>query len=596
MKIKLKSKLLTLFLLIAIVPLAITGLIAYKKTAQSIQTLQYEKLNALADKRVERINELIAERQRDIILLSQSHEFPDTVRAYAAAFAAGGADSPAYQELKHKHGTYLSNYADALKIHTIFIITPEGDVVFTTTQESELGTNLLTDPHKEADLARVFRLAAEGRPVETLTVEYHAVSDEMTAFVATPVMEDGRMAGVLAFQLSIDNLYIFARDYNGLGNTGEMVLGILEGKKILIIAPTRHNPNAALQSDVLLGSNDAKPIQKAAQGESGEGTFTDYRGESVLAAWRYLPKLNLGMVLKIDANEAFAPNQILAKSFGALGAITLLLVFALSLGVARSIANPVRELTRATGQMASGNAGVHVNIQTGDEIEVLATAFNQMAISLDIAHEESKQQDWLDTGIVGLDNVMRGEKELSLLCTDIITYLARHLDVQVGTLSLADRENSQLILASGYAYKQKPGVPTTFRFGEGLIGQAAQEKKQIVINDVPKDYITVTSALGEMVPKSILCAPLLYEDQVSGVVELGSITAFTDLQLQLLDQTTERIAITIHAAQSRKAMKVLLEESQAMTEELQSQQEELEQKNEEFAAQQAELEQGRRES
>ena len=539
---------------------------------------------------------MIAERQRNVTVLAKSYGMAQTVHNYAQALADGGVDSPAYQEMNQKRGTYLSIYATSMNLHNLFIITPEGEIVFKTAKESDMNTNLLTGPYNKTELARVFRLTAEKQKIENLNIQSLRPSGHLSIFTAAPVIKETRIAGVLVFQLPIETLYALTRDYAGLGESGEMVMASLQDEAAVIIAPTRHDPNAALQRNVKIGSQNAKPIQEAVSGKTGIGTFTDYRGETVIAAWKYLPIIKLGIVLKIDQSEAFAPNHTLAKWFWLLGLGTFLAVLSVSLLIARSISNPILNITRATTQMAAGNSNVRAEVRTGDEIEALATSFNNMANRLDAAQKNSEAQNWINAGIAGLDDVMRGEKSLSLLCQDIISYIARYVNVQVATLSLADDDQTRLTLAGSYAYKGKQILAREFRFGEGLVGQAAREKKRIIINDVPENYLTVTSALGEIVPASILCAPLLYEKETIGILELGSLQSLSSLQLQLLDKTAERIAIAIRSARAREKAKTLLEESQVQAEELQAQQEELRVANEEIQIKRDELEeqQGKR--
>lgn len=268
-----------------------------------------------------------------------------------------------------------------------------------------------------------------------------------------------------------------------------------------------------------------------------------------------------------------------------------LAVFAYRLAEDDSIADQIKMATAvATGDYT-------VNITPRHDQDALGIALHSMAISLRESQQHRNEQDWHNAASADIDDVMRGKKELSQLCTDIITCLARQLDVPIGTLSLADHENSQLILTGSFAYTKKLGTVTAFRFGEGLIGQAAQEKRRILVNEVPKDYLTMTSTLGELIPTCVLCVPFLYEGEVAGVIELGSLKTFTNLQLQFLDQTMEQIAIAIRAAQSREKLQHLLEESQSQAEELQAQQEELrvsneelEEKNKELATQQSQHE------
>jgi len=273
-----------------------------------------------------------------------------------------------------------------------------------------------------------------------------------------------------------------------------------------------------------------------------------------------------------------------------------LLPFCLAIFVYR-----ISEDTTTTEQIkvatAVANKDYSVNITPQSDQDTLGIALHSMTLALRENQQQRNEQDWFNTAGAELDDVMRGEKELSLLCTDIITCLARQIELPIGTLSLADHKDSTLVLTGSFAYSKKPGAATTFRFGEGLIGQAAQEKKRILVNEVPQDYLTLCSTLGEMTPAHILCTPFLYEGRVAGVIELGSLQPFTDRQLQLLNRSVEKIAIAIHSTQFREKLHFLLEESQAQSEELQTQgeelrvsNEELAEKNDEFAKKQAQQE------
>ncbi len=116
--------------------------------------------------------------------------------------------------------------------------------------------------------------------------------------------------------------------------------------------------------------------------------------------------------------------------------------------------------------------------------------------------------------------------------------------------------------------------------GEGLVGQAAREKKPILISQVPEDYIYVTSGLGNTVPGSILVYPVKFEGVLKGVIELAAIQVFSDHHLEFLNTVGQSIAISLHSAESRESMGKLLVQTQQQAEDLQSQQEELREANE----------------
>lgn len=203
--------------------------------------------------------------------------------------------------------------------------------------------------------------------------------------------------------------------------------------------------------------------------------------------------------------------------------------------------------------------------------------------------EKLKAQDWFKTGQTELNNRMRGEQDLSALTRNIVTFLAEYLEAQIGAVYIA-YNNSHLHLAGSYAYKKRKDISNKFEFGEGVVGQAALEKESIMLTNVPKDYIAVTSGLGEAVPRNILVKPFINDGELKGVMELGSFYEFSDRHIEFLNQISESVAIAINSAQSREQMATLLEETQRQAEELEAQQEELQQTNEELEEQTQRLE------
>ena len=86
------------------------------------------------------------------------------------------------------------------------------------------------------------------------------------------------------------------------------------GNQVVYLNPLRHDPNAALKRNISIGEEIGGPMQEAVQGRNGAGQLIDYRGKKVIAAWRYIPSLDWGMVAKIDTDEAFADVTNLRKS------------------------------------------------------------------------------------------------------------------------------------------------------------------------------------------------------------------------------------------------------------------------------------------
>ncbi len=196
------------------------------------------------------------------------------------------------------------------------------------------------------------------------------------------------------------------------------------------------------------------------------------------------------------------------------------------------------------------------------------------------AEKEASDKNVLLAGNSELNDKMRGEKELKELAQDVIIQLATTMKAQIGAIYL--KENGTFDLVGSYAFQYRKDNANSFKVGQGLIGQAALEKKAILFSQVPEDYIRINSGLGNVTPKNIVVLPFMYDNEVKGVVEIGSAHEFTDLNMQFLDMIKDNVGIAFNTAQSRMKLKELLEETQRQAEELESQQEELRQSNEEL--------------
>jgi CheY-like chemotaxis protein/signal transduction histidine kinase len=201
------------------------------------------------------------------------------------------------------------------------------------------------------------------------------------------------------------------------------------------------------------------------------------------------------------------------------------------------------------------------------------------------AEKKNERQSFLQTGLGQLNDKIRGELDLTTTATNIITHLCEYLDGKVGAFYVYRTEKKILQLFGTYAYKERKNISSEFKVGEGMVGQAALEKKRILITDCPDDYVSITSGLGNAPPRHIMLYPIVLGDELMGVVEIGWLQESSALQLAFMDQTAENIAIAISTAKARGKMRALLEQTQQQASQLQDQQEQLRVSNEELEEQ-----------
>uniref|UniRef100_UPI00405780AB response regulator n=1 Tax=Candidatus Electrothrix sp. TaxID=2170559 RepID=UPI00405780AB len=240
------------------------------------------------------------------------------------------------------------------------------------------------------------------------------------------------------------------------------------------------------------------------------------------------------------------------------------------------------DLSCQADRISAGNYTESVAVLS--EQDRLGNAVNNMTLMIRENQQKNEDQTWLAQGSEQLDNLLRGEQSLEEMAKKVVVFLSSYVEAAVGAFYLSDDKDSLHLYAS-YAYKNNNKSLHEFQHGEGIPGQVAVEKKILVLHEVPAQYLQVCSSLGTADPVCLLVAPFLYNNQVKAVIELGTFTHFTDLQISFLQQMEERVGIAVHSAQSRLRVQEMLQITQEQAATLQSQREKLQASNEELEEQ-----------
>ena len=234
-----------------------------------------------------------------------------------------------------------------------------------------------------------------------------------------------------------------------------------------------------------------------------------------------------------------------------------------------------------------------IDVKVEDEIGRIAIAFNQMSASLETYSknekaytQQIKNQSWVQTQVAEVAEMYQGIFTIDQLADEFIKKISPIMEAELGAFYLrSENEERHFHKVASYG----DGGRDEFIVGEGVIGQAVSDQKVVVLKDIPADYKSITTGLGEIKPKSIVIAPVLFEHKVIAVLEFASIKGFTDLELKTIKHMLDNLGMAIHSVLGRMDVERLLNESQAMTEELQVQAEELQTQSEELQMQSEEL-------
>jgi len=382
-RISLRNKLVIVFLSISLIPMLLVGMFTYFSIKNTTQSQKIDQLETIAGLKADKVG-VFYDKLHTFVEVSQDYY---NVKTHLPVVSKNieNRDSLVYTNAKEVLDSQLQTFRESNNFLEFLLLNVDGEVVYTTQQV-----------HKEDELGTTF--IAVGSGVLTL--------DE-SDFVFTPVFKsefapsgfeilvagrandiDGNFIGYIVLAVDMGPVYDTIQDIAGLGETGETLIGVAqlssdgELSHVLFVNPLRHDPNSALSREVFYGDTNAIPIQEATRERGGSGISIDYRGKEVVAAWRYIPGFDWGLVAKVDVDEAFASLAMLrdrALLFG--GTFSVVLIW-LAYWFSRSVMQPLVKLRDLAKEVASGKMNTTFDASGSDEVGELGAAFNSMILKL----------------------------------------------------------------------------------------------------------------------------------------------------------------------------------------------------------------------
>ena len=262
--------------------------------------------------------------------------------------------------------------------------------------------------------------------------------------------------------------------------------------------------------------------------------------------------------------------------------------------LAANLTTQVRAIAEVSTAVTKGDLTRSITVEASGEVEELKNNINEMIRNLREQTLKNTEQDWLKTNLARFTRMLQGERDLSTVSNLVLSELAPLINAQHAVFYVTDRDDegqTVLNLAASYAFNNRKHLANQFKLREGLIGQCAYEKSRILLANVPKDYVQISSGLGEAPPAHIIVLPALFEGEVKAVMELATFGEFNETQMAFLDQLMESIGIVLNTIAANMRTEGLLKQSQLLTSELQAQQEELKKTNDRLEQQAASLRQ-----
>ncbi len=360
---RIRTRLTIVLLLVALVPLAGVSITGYIIGRHIVTRQVLNQLESVASIQKSRVENMLRQNDERLSLLESRTTLTSVLDTYNS--------HPGTDVQTLLYPNLIGARSAVQSFQSIFILNPGGTVI-ASTDPSIIGTSKAEEAYfkdgKGHNISDIFFTDSHGK---------------LMRYLAGPITYDGKLLGVIVVVGDADNMLELSRDYSGLGETGETVIAQkTQGGDIQYITPNRFGKGTPLGT-VLPGNTENLPMEEALAGrEILLQNETDYRGVPVLAATKYIAGPGWGLVTKMDKSEAFAPvnNLGIALIVVTLGVTLIAIAFALLM--ARSITQPVTELTGAALEISKGDLNRRARVSSRDEVGQLGLAFNMMTDEL----------------------------------------------------------------------------------------------------------------------------------------------------------------------------------------------------------------------
>lgn len=213
--------------------------------------------------------------------------------------------------------------------------------------------------------------------------------------------------------------------------------------------------------------------------------------------------------------------------------------------------------------LGSGELTYHYDEQYSND--VLAQSLIRAQQKLRHAEEQQRKINWMNEGAARFNEILKNDsEEITVLGDRILKLMVHYLQANQGALYILNGSADDGILEriATYAYDKKKYIHERIAAGVGLIGQCVLEGETIHLKDIPKDYIRITSGLGEATPRHLVIVPLKTRGSVNGIIELASFTTLEQHHIEFIERMAENIAALLANKQTKPLLKNLPDETQ----------------------------------
>ncbi|MBL4903107.1 MAG: methyl-accepting chemotaxis protein [Desulfocapsa sp.] len=459
--IKMKPKLILLFLLTGIIPLVVVGWWASQKATDALMLSSFNQLEALRSVKKHELESFFHERMQDIEVLSKSADthmliyyFQKYLDEYEIqADAPYDVSTPEYKQIWKGKGGDLAVYMNDYGYYDVFIISAKhGHVMYTAAKEADLGTNLSVGPYRNSALGKLWQRVVKTKKAAFQDFAPYAPSNnEPAAFIGYPVLDNNEIVtSVIALQITPKAINEIMQQRDGMGETGETYL-VGQDKRMRsdsFLDPQGHSLIASFAGNVADNGVDTKASRESLAGSTGSEIIIDYNGKPVLSAYTpvHIGDTTWALIAEIDKAEVKKPIHEMIRSIFIIGFIAIILIVLCALIIASKIAKPLTQAVDFAQIISGGDLTKQVDIHQKDEIGMLAKALNEMGANLRVMFQDISSGiqtlSSASTKLSAISNQMSANSEQTTGKVNAVAAAAEEMSVNMDSVAAASEETS----------------------------------------------------------------------------------------------------------------------------------------------------------
>ncbi len=606
--LSIKFKLIILISLSLLILAISLGFVSVSNMKETLIETEYTKLTASRDSKIKQLEDVFSLYKKQINLLSDTSFAKDLTKEFQTLHNKIGFDpfdkypieNKEVQKALPKWDSFYKNYTKTYPFDDVLIVSAKSGHVFYTYQKKyDYGQNLKNGIYRNSALAKIWQKVKRYKRVVFYDMKaYEPRNNEPTMFIAAPVYLDKKLESVLVFKIDNSSIQEIMQFRSGYKDSHE---DYLVGEDYLMRSNSFLSQNThSLENSLKYpqsGKVETIAVKEALKQNSNTKIIKNYLGNEVLSSYTYFDideELRWAVVAEVKLDDVMKkPNELMNKiiviSIILFIIVLALLYFIIQKSIINSLSSFQDGLLNFFKYLNQETKDVKLlEAKSNDEIGIMSNAVNSGIIRTKQNILKNENEIWIKDAVAKLNQSLINLKSVKKVCDESIDFIGKYINAGCGILYFYNSEKNILEEFSSYNHIVRDELHTTFKIKEGVVGQVAFQKEAILLKN--NSNRKVTSGTATQDAYNTYTFPLVYNEELYGVIEVASFEEFTKEELDLFEALNKTICIALSTAIQSNKVEKLLEDTKIANEKLEKQQLELQEANAQMEEQQVQLE------